>query len=291
MEGPCEGSVLVVWLLPVDVMNNEPSIAPQEELILRLLEARDVIDNPILGCHRIKGSMDKMASVDVGYMLDFDEMKPKRIFTFDATDNDRLFMPSHHGLMAHPSDILGENAETGVIHLNTMKWLGYRRLKARPRGVCSAIIGNHDYYEVHLRVVGQSHGYYKRVVAFDKSGAPVTLFKNGKPVGSSVDYQSVFLTCSIVEDSSRVGAYLCSISDYVELLFPISTDDVFDFFALREAPLTNSGRRRALIHWVSGHLRNTHGAKKTNVREHYRGITEFTMDGLTVKVTPNNYPS
>ena len=277
----------MVRLLRVYVMANV-AIAPQEDLILRLLESGDVTPTKELGSYRVKGTQDRCVVRDGGDLLSFDVMRPRRIFTFDAADESRLFPSSHSDLMAHPSDILGEETESGVICGERMNWSGFRRIKGRPKRVCAARSGDHIYYERHCRVVGKSSGYFKRLVAFDAKGSPVPLFINGIPIGQPGDGVAAILTCGLVEDAFRRDAYLCSLSDAVDLLFPLSAADVFDFFASREAPMTPGGRRRALIHWVSEHMRKVSLAKKTVIRQHYRGITEFTVDGLSVSAIPNN---
>jgi hypothetical protein len=54
--------------------------------------------------------------------------------------------------------------------------------------------------------------------------------------------------------------------------------------SLRDAPLTDTGRRRPLLHWVKEHLRRTPGDNEvTTVREHLRGISTFALD--TMKIT------
>lgn len=287
-------------LSPNQTNNPETALLPQEDLLLRLLVASDIKATSALVYEResgIKGTGKKQkgdssvwVTEDAGKLLPFPVMKPNRVFTFDAADRDRIFPSSHDGLMAHPTEILGLEAEVGLIHGNIMKWSGFRKLPSRPKGICTSESGSHTYYERHFRIMGEKGGgYYKRIVAFNKAGAPVLLFKDGTPVGLQLDGLSAILACGLIEDANRRDAYLCSIQDGLELLFPLAVDDVFEFFALREAPLTPSGRRKALIHWVSEHLRNTSKAKKTTVRQHYRGITEFSIDGLTVKVTPNRH--
>ena len=261
----------------------------QEDLLINLLLSCDTKVTRYLGKQRVKGARDVRVEVDAGILLKFDDMSPRSVYTFDAHDTGRLFPSSHLDLIGHPSEILGCESEYGVISDGIMKWVGFRRLKDRPKGICAADPGKHIYYEKHYRVLGEgSSGYFRRIIAFDKEGKPVYLFMNGVPVGLKEDATSAIISCGLKEDAHRKDAYLCSIHDAVELLFPLHAEDVFDFFALREAPLTESGRRKALIHWVSEHLRRTKTNKQSTVRNHYRGITEFTMDGLTVKVTPNN---
>jgi hypothetical protein len=265
----------------------ESNISAQEDLMIRLLISSDIKADKPLGIENYRGKKHK--AFDGGSVLKFDLMSPKHIHTFDATDPERILPSSYTGLMHHPVDLMGNESEMGLITPEgIMKWTGFKKLSKRPRGIYSEP-GNHTYYEKHYRILGSENGgYYKRVVAIHKSGCPLIVYYNGTLVGDvQTDGLSLILNCGLIEDLHRRDAYLCSIKDAIELKFSVSNDDVYELFSLREAPLTSSGRRKAIIHYVSEHLRGK-GAKRTTIKEHYRGITEFIEDGLTVSVTPNN---
>jgi hypothetical protein len=277
-----------------------------EDMIIRLLEAKltrgaEWTDLGNAAPYHLKNRSDgRMVETDIGVLLQAEPMVPHRAHTFDATDPDRMIAINHELLMAHPADILGAEAEAAMIYGNTLKWLGFRRLKERPKRVACGEMGKHTYYELHFRtftdVYDRSDNTLDtvttsstRVAAFNKSGACIPVFYNGRhQLCGKGEIMSSIMCCSLIEDSKRVDSYLVELQDAVTLLFPVGVEAAFDLFAMREAPLTPSGRRRALAHWVSSHMRHVSVEKSTPVREHYRGVREFTMDGINVTITPNN---
>ena len=56
--------------------------------------------------------------------------------------------------------------------------------------------------------------------------------------------------------------------------------------SLRDAPLTNAGKRKAILHWVTKHTRATR-QERVNVSEHWRGTRTLSIDGLRVTLAPN----
>lgn len=61
-------------------------------------------------------------------------------------------------------------------------------------------------------------------------------------------------------------------------------EDAKSFLDLRTAPLTKTGQRKRVLHWVSGHQR-CFGSHTVEVQRHLRGLTEYTFGGFNIKVT------
>ena len=57
-------------------------------------------------------------------------------------------------------------------------------------------------------------------------------------------------------------------------------------FAMRDVP-EGRKRRAAIRHWVKSHWRQNRGGGLSEVRKHLRGATEFTWNGLNVRITPS----
>ena len=265
-------------------------ITPQEHLLLNLLDAQKVKLTKEVDRRRVKGTRDIQTLTDIGAYLGLDTMVPNSTHTCDASDPGRLFSGDPAMLLEHPVDILGDTAEIALLTPTYLKWVGFRRLPCRPKAVCSATMGEHTYYEMHFRTLGVDgtlSSYQQRVIAFNSAKESVPLFLRSAPLSSGPEHLTAYLACSIIEDALRARAYMCSLQDNITVHFPVSTDDIYDFFSLREGPVTPGGRRRALIHWVSKHLRDTGAPEKVRVREHYRGVTEIAVDGLTIRVGPN----
>ena len=65
----------------------------------------------------------------------------------------------------------------------------------------------------------------------------------------------------------------------------VSVEHVKSLFYARQAPLTESGRRRPILHWVRAHQRRIAAGIDIDVRKHLRGIEAFEMDGFAFRIT------
>ena len=260
-----------------------------ETMIIMALEATHggvaAIDTKI----KDKSTGSRLTLIDQGTLLSFDEMRPKSSYTFDMVDKDRLFSMSHLDLVTHPSEIFGSESEVMAMDGSKLKWFGYRRMKKAPKSVST--LGKVDmWYEAHIRMVTKDGNgdYAKRVIPISKSGKPMI----GKIQGNFVcdpmiDGRSFILSASMIEDSLRSGTMLASVKDSTEIKFPVPIDDYKDVFSFRDGPMAGS-RRKSIIHWVAGHLRSSNKGIEHKVKKHVRGVQEFTIDGLTILLTPND---
>jgi hypothetical protein len=67
--------------------------------------------------------------------------------------------------------------------------------------------------------------------------------------------------------------------------FGVYSSQIKSLFYARENPLTSSGRRRPILHWVSSHRRRIKEGHEVDIGKHLRGISEFEMDGTLFKIT------
>jgi hypothetical protein len=93
--------------------------------------------------------------------------------------------------------------------------------------------------------------------------------------------------CSLKEDAHRTNTMLASFTEHVQIKMPVAIDNYKEIFIGRKAPLTQKGRKKAIIHWVAAHMRDTKNRKCCEVKRHIRGIQEFEIDGMKIKITPN----
>lgn len=233
-----------------------------------------------------KAKMARMCS-SAEFLFTFGSMQPSRAYTFDATDDDRLYAFSSDLLADAPDNIIGDKAEILVMDGDVAKWCGLRRTNRLPRGLCT-LTKCRALYEIHFRKLnGEGAGEYNRsMVGVTTQGKPtkVLIPKGSKP--GNEELETLSLVASVIEDARRPQTMLAEFVDGASLVMPVHLDDYLELFSIRDAPLTPAGRRRALLHWVATHKRR----KKTRtvkVAEHLRGVSEFTVDGLTVRLTPN----
>lgn len=68
----------------------------------------------------------------------------------------------------------------------------------------------------------------------------------------------------------------------------LNKEHVKSLFYARSLPVTETGRKRPILHWVHAHQRRIREGIDVDVRPHLRGITEFEMDGLQFRITQPN---
>jgi hypothetical protein len=69
------------------------------------------------------------------------------------------------------------------------------------------------------------------------------------------------------------------------LRFGVDAEWVKSLLYAREAPLTESGRKRPILHWVKEHKRRLKNKEDIDISKHLRGITEVSMSNLDFKIT------
>lgn len=225
---------------------------------------------------------------DQGVLLKVGEMRPESAYTFDASDGGRIYALGSEYLMAHPAEVLGECAEVVMLNDGILKWYGFRRLRTPPKGACCLGRASH-WYEAHMRFVTQSGRgeYIKRAVPLDKTGAPLLAKAGGHVICTpALEGENLILCASVIEDAHRANTMLAAVKDATEIKFPVPLDDYKGVFAERDGPM-NGARRKAIVHWVARHLRRSTHGNEFSVKKHTRGVQEFTIDGLRIRLTPN----
>lgn len=265
--------------------NKTEVIDPIEDLILYALESKDTAalhETRLCTIGKQKG-----VDVDVSKFMQFDDMRPSSMYVSGVVSGtDRILGTVPELLMAHPAEILGDQMEHAVFDVasQSFKWFGYRRLRKAPKGV--TYVGKAAFwYETHFRLVtaqGQT-GYLKRALPIDSKGNALPAFFQKAPLQNKGG-ETFALCCaaSAKEDIHRQGSMLVDVRDAVELRFSTYMGEHKSLFALRDAPLTPTGRRKAIVHWVSEHLRGG----GTKVQAHTRGAREISMDGISIRLTP-----
>lgn len=244
---------------------------------------------PLTATRTVGGALQHSA-IDGGTMLPFAPMQPTDCYTAQR-DADRIYTASSDMLLAPPQDYLGEQCEIALLCTDRVKWLGYRQLRRRPKQIWLAKQGA-SLYEVHYREIfpdGRST-YGKRVAAIDSAGRPVaTVIIGTRSEGGGNDAECLVLAASLIEDAHRPNALLARISEAGAIRVPVPIGEHREVFAVRDAPLTKAGRRRAILHWVAKHTRAA-PSRRIDVCAHWRGTRTMTVDGMTVELTPNGVP-
>ena len=90
----------------------------------------------------------------------------------------------------------------------------------------------------------------------------------------------------IVETREQVG----KISN-VKLRLGVDKESIKSLFYARSCPLTETGRKRPILHWVRSHQRRLEKGIDVDISAHLRGICEFNMHGVDMAITQPNKDS
>jgi len=262
-----------------------------ETLILMALDANHTHQcrtTPILRNRTSKTSSTVLEIHDQGDSLPFETMCPDSAYTHDLVGG-RIYATHHTSLAAHPAEVLGDEAEIALFSERDMlfKWRGFRRLPRPPKGLAWLGIATH-WYEMHQRIVSQAgHGTYtKRVIPIDRSGNPLPATYHGNVICMpGAEGITLILCASVIEDALRANTMLAQVRDATEIKFPVPIGCYKSVFAGRDGPWAGD-RRKAIVHWVASHLRRSLRGTEHVVQEHTRGVQEFRLDGMRVRLSP-----
>jgi hypothetical protein len=211
---------------------------------------------------------------------------PKRAYAHVSQLNgDRLAATTHELLLSHPAEIIGAGVEVMELQFDCAIWHRLEPATKLPRGI--AATGRvHFWAAMHSRRINDNgtQAYHSTLVPFSRSGLPLAAHRNGGWICTPHDAgKEAIVACSLAEDATRPTALLASVTESVELIFPVDATAYLEAFALRDRTANEVDRRRALLHWVSKHLRHTRKGPR-DVKRHMRGAHEFSISGLRVKL-------
>jgi hypothetical protein len=209
----------------------------------------------------------------------------------------RLYSASADYLMTDPSSQMNEfehlcisSGETG---LELYRWFGIKKRKTRPRAFirpgcdvfwesCQRIVYKNGREDVQVNVFGWNKAK-KIAIACPIPQHKKAIFQGTERNLEKEMARNLVLSASIVEDM-KVN-WSVTIRESSAFTLYSTEEKIKELCALRDAPMTESGRRAAICHWVRGHRRKTQ-AEPVDVRKHLRGVTQFPMGSMQITVTP-----
>lgn len=72
---------------------------------------------------------------------------------------------------------------------------------------------------------------------------------------------------------------------YAKATFGVYPEEVKSLFYAREMPMTATGRKRPILHWVASHQRRIKEGIDIDIEKHLRGINEFVYQGTKFTIT------
>lgn len=70
-----------------------------------------------------------------------------------------------------------------------------------------------------------------------------------------------------------------AVDDIMKVRFGVHAEQIKSLFFARQAPKTDTGRKRPILHWVKSHTRRIREGVEIDIEKHLRGTPEFIMDG------------
>lgn len=256
-----------------------------ETMILMLLEAKDAKYKDFDETRKIfhKNTLFKPKS-----MKSFvEEMYPNKTYAADYSIQDFDKAGFFNPINIHPAEILNDECEMAFINKNTIIWIAFRKINKIPKGY--SYLGKASFlYEFHVRDYGlnQKSTYSNNICPLDKNGKYLTVYQNGKLFNNQSINNAPNLVSSFVYNSLNSNSMLAEVTDATKVLFPVPLDDYKEVFSKRDLQPTEM-RRKAILHWVAKHIRKSVNKNNHLVKKHTRGIDEFTVDGLKVKISAN----
>lgn len=72
---------------------------------------------------------------------------------------------------------------------------------------------------------------------------------------------------------------------FAKMRFGIEEPMVKSLFFAREMPLTDTGRKKPILHWVSEHKRRINNKIEIDISKYLRGTTDMVMENMRFKIT------
>jgi hypothetical protein len=113
---------------------------------------------------------------------------------------------------------------------------------------------------------------------------PIGIFT--MPDGDSIetDILGVSLTIGLYQDRK----YLWNVTakeNIAKATFGVYPEQIKSLFYARELPMTETGRKRPILHWVKAHQRRLKAGIDIDIEKHLRGINEFVYQGTKFIIT------
>lgn len=129
---------------------------------------------------------------------------------------------------------------------------------------------------IHDAVIKNSSGKYLI--------APIGVFGEDENGPIKSDIVSTALTIGLWQD--RIYLWnVTAIEGHAKATFGVYPEQIKSLFYSRELPLTETGRKRPILHWVASHQRRLKKGIDIDIDKYLRGTNEFIYQGTKFKIT------
>lgn len=122
---------------------------------------------------------------------------------------------------------------------------------------------------------------------YDAMACHVVIHRDGRIISQDRLEVEELLASAILQSNADMRHVwnVQAIEGKARATFGVYEEQIKSLFYSRDLPMTVTGRRRPVLHWVSAHRRRIQSGDDVSVSEHLRGITEFEMNGTLFRIT------
>lgn len=137
---------------------------------------------------------------------------------------------------------------------------------------------------------GQIHPVYmfhqdiKKWISYDEFLKGANEHLASDPLELSFTQSVLSMTYSFWAD--RMHHWLVETEDEIgKVRFGVYEDEVKSLFYSRALPMTATGRKRPILHWVGAHTRRMRSGIDIDITQHLRGVSTFNMYGMDFRIS------
>lgn len=150
--------------------------------------------------------------------------------------------------------------------------------------------GHKAYYELLAWLPQAAGGAYLHKQHFGISGNGVAhMAQAGDMIDTGAEHRfkcSAIIQCTIQFWQDRRHLWNVQAMEHeAKCTFGVYEEQIKSLLYSRNAPLTGTGRLRPILHWVKEHKKRINAGIDVDIKKHLRGVDEFTMGGVSFKIT------
>ena len=163
-----------------------------------------------------------------------------------------------------------------------------KRLKRLPGGFKT--VGHKAYYQLLIWCPQIEGGSFisKEFLGFDNKGNPHLATH-----GNVLAYERAAIECFQLRASTTIQFYqdrrylwnVAAQEGAAKAQFGVYEEQVKSLFYARQLPMTDTGRKRPILHWVRAHRRRLKAGTDISIEKFLRGVTKFEMNGTVFEIT------
>jgi len=160
-----------------------------------------------------------------------------------------------------------------------------RRLKKLPRGF--TLKWAIAYYELMLWYPQLTGGAYfiKHLLGILPNGViKMVKHDNLNVLPEDKDMELLLSGCIQYDDDKKHLWNVCATEGEIKGTFGVYNEQIQSLFYARDLPMTETGRKRPILHWVESHKRRMRNGTEVAIEGFLRGITKFEMNGTLFEI-------